>query len=249
MSQPINSSEISIETDEIFHFLKKNIQLKEVCYKILHQKIINQSAQERGVTVTAEEIQAEAERQRREKRLEKASDTMAWLVDEMITVDEWEEGIRDRLLAQKLAKVLFDKEVEKFFVQHRLDYEQILLYQIIVPYEKLAQELFYQIAEKELSFYEAAHLYDIAEKRRHLCGYEGKLYRWNLKPDVAAMIFSNKPGEVIGPIKTDQGYHLFRVEEFISAELTSEIRQEIINKMFKEWLASELNYIRHNQTG
>lgn len=244
-----NPPEISIETDEILNFLKKNIRLKEVSHEILHQKIINQSAQERGLTVTAEEIQAEADRQRREKRLEKASDTIAWLADQIITVDEWEEGIRDRLLAQKLAKFLFDKEVEKFFVQHRLDYEQILLYQIVVPYEKLAQELFYQIAEKEISFYEAAHLYDIDEKRRYLCGYEGKLYRWSLKPDIAAIIFGTKSGDITDPIKTEQGYHLFKVEEFIPAELTPELRQEIINKMFKEWLASELNYILHNQTG
>lgn len=242
-----NLSRASVAPDEFICFLKKEIQFEEVYQKILEQKIINQAAQERGLTVTPAEIQADAERVRREKRLEKASDTLTWLADQMITPEDWEEGIRDRLLAKKLAEHIFGKDVEKFFAQNRLDFEQILLYQLIVSSEKLAQELLYQIEDEEISFYEAAHLYDIDEKRRQQCGYEGKLYRWSLKPDIAAVVFSAQLGEVVGPLSTEQGHHLLMVQEFIPAELTSERHQEILNTMFKQWLASELNYMLHNQ--
>lgn len=245
----INISGVSVEPDEIINFLKRDIRLKEAYQKILYQKIIDKAAQERGVTVTPEEIQAEAEQERREKRLEKASDTLAWLADQMITPDDWEVGIHERLLYKKLAKFLFSKEVEKFFDQNRLNFEQVLLYQIIVADGKLAQELFYQIEEREISFYQAAHIYDIDEKRRHQCGFEGKLFRWNLKPDIAAVIFGAKIGEVLEPLKTDLGYHLVMIEEFIPAELTPQRYQEILDNIFKEWLASELNYMIHNQTG
>jgi parvulin-like peptidyl-prolyl isomerase len=245
----IELSGTSVELDDIVSFLKKDIQLKDVCQRILYQRVIQQAAQERELTVTPEEIQAEANRQRREKRLEKASDTLAWLADQMITADDWEAGICDRLMAKKLAHFLFAKEAEKFFAQNKLNFDQILLYQIIVPYDKLAQELFYQIEEEEISFYQAAHLYDIDERRRHHCGCEGKLYRWSLKPDLAAVVFSGKIGEVLGPITTEQGYHLLLVEEFIPGELTPERYQDLIDRMFKEWLASELNYMLHSQTG
>lgn len=242
----INVLGASIEQKEILFFLKKEIQLKEVCKNILHQKVIKQAAEERGITVTPEEIQAEADRLRHEKRLEKAADTLAWLADQAISADDWEAGIREHLLAKKLSEYLFSKEAEKFFAQNRLDFEQILLYQIIVPYEKLAQELFYQISEKEISFYEAAHFYDIEERRRHHCGCEGKLYRWNLKPDIAAVVFSARIGEVIPPITTEQGSHLLLVEELIPAELTPETNQTILNRMFSQWLESELNYMLHS---
>lgn len=237
----------SIDADEIVFFLKKNLQFKGVSQKILSEKIIEKAARERGVTVTSEEIQAEADRFRFEKRLEKAADTLAWLAEETISPSDWEAGIRDRLLAKKLAESLFANEVEKHFAQNKLDFEQILLYQIIVPYEKLAQELFYRIEEEEISFYEAAHLYDIDQRRRQLCGYEGKLYRWSLKPNIAAAVFSVQPGELIGPFQTEQGYHLFLVEEFIAAELTEERHKELLDKLFKQWLTSELNYLRQNQ--
>ena len=111
-------------------------------------------------------------------------------------------GTSDRLIAKKLAESLFAKEAEKFFAQNKLNFDQIALYQMILPDERLAQELFYQIEEREISFYEAAHLYEIDERRRHQCGYEGKLYRWSFKPDISAIIFSAKRKEVFGPIPT-----------------------------------------------
>ncbi len=241
-------NKLAVASDEIIAFLKKNIHLKEIYQGGLQQKVIDLAARERGIIVTPEEIQAECDRLRHEKRLEKASDTLAWLADEMITADELEAGICDRLLAQKLSEHLFSQEVEKFFNQNRLDFEQVSLYQIIIPSERVVQELLYQIEEKEISFYEAAHLYDLDERRRNQCGYEGKLYRWSLKPDIAAVIFSAKPFEIVPPIQSEQGYHLFWVEAFIPGELTPERHQEILDRMFKEWLANELNYMLHNQT-
>ncbi len=242
------SSRAYIELDELVDFLKRNLQFKEVYEKILHQKVINQAAHERGVTVTPAEIQAEADRQRYEKRLEKAADTLAWLNEQMITPEDWEAGIGDRLLAKKLAEHLFAKDVEKFFAQNRLDFDQVLLYQIIVKDGKLAQEVFYQLEEREISFYEAAYFYDTEEKRRHQGGYEGYINRWNLNPEMAAAVFGAPLGEVIGPVQTEQGFHLLRVEEFIPAELTPQRYQELLDTMFQEWLASELNYMLHSQT-
>jgi parvulin-like peptidyl-prolyl isomerase len=233
------------EPEIIIEFLKREVQLKEVCRKILCRQVIDRAAQERGITIAPEEIQIEADRQRHQRRLESAAATFAWLQDQMITPDEWEAGIRDSLISQKLATALFTDEVGKYFTEHRLDFEQILLYKIVVPYEQLAQEIFYQVEESEISFYEAAHLYDIDERRRLQCGYEGKLYRWSLKPEIAAIIFSARAGEIITPFQTDQGYELLMVEEFISAELTPEIAQKITHQLFGEWLESELNYAIH----
>ncbi|MEA5512272.1 peptidylprolyl isomerase [Crocosphaera sp. UHCC 0190] len=236
----------AVQLEEIVNCLKDNLQLKKIYQDILYQKIIRQKSAEMNLIVTSEEIQIEADKIRREKQLEKAADTLAWLNEQMITADEWESGIRDNLLRQKLAKTLFAQDVDNFFNQNKLNFEQVLLYQIVVPYEKLALEIFYQIEEEEMSFYQAAHLYDIDEKRRYQCGYEGKLYRFNIKPDLASVIFSAKTKEVILPVKTNQEYHILMVEEFIPAELTSEVYDEIINNMFDEWLASELNYLLHD---
>ncbi len=249
LSEQQSQSKSSIKLEEIVSFLKENLQIKDIYQNILFQRIINSAAQERDLTVTPEEIQLHAERLRHQKHLEKAADTFAWLEDQMITPEDWEAGIRNTLLRKKLAEFLFAKEVEKFFGQNKLNFDQVILYQIIVPYEKLAREIFYQIEEEELSFYLAAHLYDIDEKRRYHCGYEGKRYRWSINAEFAARIFAANPKEVIFPFRTDELYHISMVEKFIPAELTPEVYEEILDKMFDEWLASELNYMLHNSGG
>ena len=237
---------IVMEPEEIINCLKTETQLKEVCTKILSQRIIEKVAQQKDISVNTEEIEIEANRQRREKRLEKASDTLRWLEQQMLTPLDWEVGIRNRLLKQKLALKLFGKEVEQFFIQNRSEFEQVVLYQFVVSGEKLAQELYYQIEESEISFYQAARLHDIDENRRYKCGYEGKVYRWAVIPQIAPQVFNASPQQLVGPIKTDNGYHLFMVEDYIPAELTPKRYQEILDNMFEQWLDTELDYMYCN---
>lgn len=240
---------IQIDSAEINDFLKSSMALREICHQILGQKIVQKTAVSRNITVTPQDIQDESERIRREKKLEKISDTMAWLEANMITPEDWEISIQNRLLADKLAHNLFDQQVESYFAQNRLDYEQFIIYQITVPYQKLAQEIFYQIEEEEISFYEAAHVYDIDQLRRFRCGYLGKMYRRDFSPEVAAAIFRDPLpiGQVMGPIQTEQGFNLFKIEEYLKAELTPERAQEILVQFFKQWLDNEINYLIHSQ--
>ncbi|MBD2204863.1 peptidylprolyl isomerase [Calothrix sp. FACHB-1219] len=239
----INLSKSIVEPEEIVNLLKSEMNFKDVCQKVWFQRLINDIAQERGINVTPAEIEAEANRQRREKHLEKASDTLTWLADQLVSAEDWEIGIRDRLLSKKLAEALFAQDVELFFIENQLEFEQVSLYQIIVESEKLAQEIYYQIAEAEITFYDAAHIYDIDIQRRKHCGYEGNIYRFALEPDIAAALFSASTEELIGPLKSEQGYHLFWVDEFIPATLTPERYQEILNDMFNNWLNQEMEYM------
>jgi parvulin-like peptidyl-prolyl isomerase len=241
----VSFSDITIAPEAIVNSLGRELRLREICQKIIVQHIIQQAVQARSIAISSAEIQAEADRQRYDMRLENAADTYDWLQEQLITAEDWEAGICDRLLAKKLAEALFAQEVEKYFIENRLSFEQVLLYKITVPYQQLSQELFYQIEEKEISFYEAAHLYDVDAERRSQCGYVGKIYRSSLKPDIASVIFGARRGELLGPVQVSQGYDLMVVEEFISAELTAEIRQLIVDRLFQEWLMREMNDLIH----
>lgn len=248
MEEEVNFHGISIKTAEIIQYLKREMNLNHVCRQIVCEKIIEQAATSRSIIVTPEEIQGKGEEIRHAKRLEKAADTVAWLEEQMITIEEWEKAIEKQLLSQKVAQTLFESEVAAYFAQNRLNFEQLLVYQITVPYHPLAQEIFYQIEEEEICFYEAAHLYNLDAQLRYVCGYQGKINRFSCDPDIAATLFREPIplGELLGPIQTEQGYHLFKVEEYIQAELTTERRQEIIDLLFKQWLNNEFNYVLHS---
>lgn len=232
---------LQVQEGKIINFLRKSLKFRQVYQEVLRQEIIDQAAQEQNLVVTEQETQIEVDRQRRELQLERSIDLTEWLSDQMVTVEDWEAGIRDRLLLQKLVEELFAAQIEHFFAEHHLEFDRVLLYQLIVPYEQLAQEIFYQIEEEEISFYEAAHTYDIDERRRHYCGYEGWLYRQDLNPSIVDRVFGANIHEVTYPIHTEQGYHLLLIEEFIPAQLTPTLRQTILNHLFQVWLTSELN--------
>lgn len=234
------SDDATITPDDFVIQLKKDLQFKSVFEQILFQQIVDRTARDRSLTVSSEEIQAEADQFRATRRLERAADTFRWLETERITAEEWEAGIRDRLLANKVKEALFGAEVERIFTENRVNFDQAIIYQIVVPYGQLAQELFYQIEEREISFFEAAHLYDVDLKRRQHCGFEGKLYRWSLHPEMAAVVFGASSGELLRPIQMEDHHHLILVEDLIMAELSTEIRAEILDQLFNEWLRDEL---------
>lgn len=237
-----NSIPTQIESEQIVAWLKKTTQYKEIFRRILAQQIINREAQTRGIQVEDTEVQAAGDRFRLTQQLEKASETIAWLADEMISAEDWEAGIRDRLLTDKLKESLFGTEIERVFAENRVNFDQASFYQVVVPYQQLAQELFYQIEEREISFFEVAHLYDIDPNRRQHCGYEGKLYRWNLNPEMAAIVFGASSGELLRPFQFGENYHIILIDTVTEAELTTELRQEILDQLFDEWLDRELEY-------
>ncbi|MEM1292034.1 MAG: peptidylprolyl isomerase [Cyanobacteria bacterium P01_H01_bin.162] len=234
-----------INPEKVVEHLKHEVKIKSVQQQILEQLVVIQASEARGIDVSSEEIQAEADQFRYQNRLENASQTYNWLDDQLITAEDWEQGIHARLLSQKLSQHLFDSQVAAHFLQNKVQYEQAILYRLVVPYRPLAQELFYQIEEEEISFFEAAHLYDVDENRRLTCGFEGKLSRWQVDADLSAKIFGAKPRDVVGVLQAQEGYELWMIEDFIAPELTPEIQQQILDSLFSEWLESELNYLIH----
>ncbi len=239
-----NFSSFFLDPLEIIGFLKQELLLREICQKTVRQNIISRTCQTLNLTITAAEIQAEISRFRTQRNLEMMPDWVAWLDQQMLTLSEWETAVQSQLLTQKLTNYLFAHEIENTFNQRQADFDQVLFYQIVLPYERLAQELLYQIEENEISFYEAAHLYDIDEQRRLKCGYGGKLYRWQLAPELATITFNAKLMEVSGPFQfPDQTYNLIRVEEFLPAQLTSEIYKFFLDEKLDQWLRSELSWL------
>ncbi|WP_416665927.1 peptidylprolyl isomerase [Egbenema bharatensis] len=238
----VDFSAISLENQEVIDFLRRDLRLKSIYQEIISQKIVSQVAQEQALSVTAEEVQAELDKIRYENYFEHPAQLLAWLAEQMSTLSDLQQRIYERLLSQKLARHLFSEAAQNFFSQHRSEFEQALIYRIKIPYESLAYEVFYQIEEEELNFFEAAHLYDANESRRLQCGYAGKQQRGEISPEIAERLFNAQIGEVLGPFKNaDNTYELFLVDEIFPPTLTSTLYESLLNQMFQEWIENRLD--------
>lgn len=236
-----NFSGISVTTQEVMDFLRRDLQMQEIYAAIIGQKIVAEVAEEAGIYVSPEEVQAELDNIRYEYRLDHPSQLLGWVANQLATLEGVEQRIREKVLASKLARHLFLDQVNDRFTENRHEFEQILLYQIVVPYEALAREIYYQVEEDELSFFEAAHIYDIDESRRLVCGFEGKQLRGQISPDIASSLARAQVGEIIGPVQlADDRFVLLLIDDLFTPELTPEIRETLIEQMFQEWLKEQL---------
>jgi len=230
------SNSQTISPEEIIQQVKFSGQFQTILKGIATRHAITRAAEEAKITVTIEELQQAADRIRLLNQLQSRETTWAWLQKQGLSLDEFEEMVQATLLSAKLAQHLFADKVERFFVEHQLDYTQIILYEVIFEDEDLAMELFYAIKAGELSFYHMAHEYIQDPDLRRVGGYRGVLRRADLKPEISAAVFAATPPQLLKPIITAQGIHLILVEELTQPELDEKLSQQILSELFMAWL-------------
>jgi parvulin-like peptidyl-prolyl isomerase len=200
--------------------------------------LVRQEAAERGITVSAEELQQAADRYRTERSLADSAATHAWLAARHLTVDDWVESLEEELLAAKVRVAVAGGRVEQHFAQHLLTFEWAVISHILVEEEGLAWELMAQIEDDDADFYALARRYSRDAATRHLGGYMGRIRREDLPAALRAAVFGAKPGEAVGPVQTRQGWRLARVEERHPPVLDDAIREQIAAQLWEEWLAA-----------
>jgi parvulin-like peptidyl-prolyl isomerase len=233
----------TIYPDEILHQIKLSCQIPAVVENILTRKIILSAAQEVGIKAEPEELQQAADSLRLMSHLKSADATWAWLQKHSLSLDDFEELVYVTVISSKLTEYLFAEKVEAVFVEHQLDYTQVVMYEVVLDDEDLAMELFYAIAEGEISFPEVAHQYIQDTSLRRTGGYKGILSRTDLKPEISAAVFAATPPQILKPIITSGGVNLIFVEEIIQPELNEMLRSEILANLFSEWLQEQIQQL------
>jgi parvulin-like peptidyl-prolyl isomerase len=231
-----------ILTTEIVEHLKLSRQIPSILTGLINRKIINQTAQREGIKISEEELQIAADRFRFEHKLISSKDTLKWLEQNHLSVTEFEELIKNNLVAQKLGKHLFEDQVEPYFYAHKLDYNQASIYEIVLTDFDLAMELFYGLQEQELSFWELSHKYIQDNNLRRHGGYKGLVTRKQLYPEMAVAVFAISDDDlpqVLKPMTIDKKTYLIYVEEIIHPVLNESLRQKIINKLYQSWLEKQ----------
>ena len=235
------NNSLSISSRDIIHYIKISCQIPVVVEAIASDRIITDTAEKLGITVEESQIQQEGDLFRANKKLVRAKDTLAWLQQHHLSVDDFEELIYKKILSKKLANHLFGKKVESFFFQHRLNYLAAVTYEIIFDDKDLALEFFYALQEGETTFADIAREHISDPDMRRNGGYRGIRRRADFRPEVASAVFAAKPPQPLKPISTNKGVYLIWVEEIIQPELDDKLRSQIISELFNSWLKQELS--------
>lgn len=234
---------ITVSDKDIFHQVKLSCLIPTMIEGVVGRQVIAHLVAEKGITAETHELQQAADDLRRLNKLHSAGETWTWLQKYYLSLDEFEELASATVLSSKLAQHLFADQIEPYFLEHQLDYTRVVMYEIILDDEDLAMELSYALQEGEIHFHQATHQYIQDPDLRRRGGYRGLLRRSELKPEISAAVFAVKPPLILKPIVTAQGVHLILVEEVIPAELTQELRYEILSNLFAAWLKQQVEQI------
>jgi parvulin-like peptidyl-prolyl isomerase len=202
--------------------------------------LIARRANEAGLTATDAELQAAADAFRRQHGLTSTAATNAWLTQQGRTLNDFEQSLEADLLTEKLKDYLTRDGIADHFATYREAYTRARLRVILVGREDLAHELLAQIRDEGREFADLAH-----EHSQHASGSEGGrlglVWRRHLPPNLAGPTFAAQEGDVVGPLASPQGFHLFLVEKLVPAALDAATTAVIRQELFDRWCQEQLS--------
>lgn len=199
------------------------------------QVLIEQASQEMGIGAEVKELQEKADEIRKSLNLYSSSETVQWLEAHGLSIGDLEEIARYQVLAAKIRESVSEGKVERYFNENRLNFDSAIVYHLVTAEEGEARELLFQIEEGG-DFFNLALEYSIDDATKLAGGFIGEVNRAVLSPQVESAVFGAEPGTVVGPVKTDQGYHLFKIQTIRKAELNDILTEQIKDFLFSKWL-------------
>ena len=235
--------EISPATDEqIVAYLRHTYKIAEIATDAETDVLILNLCEQLDITVSEDELQAAGDTFRQENKLLGASETLAWLAQQRITVEDWSQGVRVALLTQKLKQRLFGETIDTLYLTNRDSFKRVALSQILVIELTDALKIAQALRENNASFCALALKYSKGKQSKENGGFVGVRFLTELLPELTHAVTEAKEGQVIGPIQTKLGYHILRIEQWFPIDL-KEAREQVLELLFKTGLKSKRNSV------
>ncbi|OUL37302.1 peptidylprolyl isomerase [Nostoc sp. T09] len=226
---------------EILAYLRRSAKFAEIAVAAEHEALVLANCNQLGIEITDDEWQAAGDAFRLERKLWGNAETIAWLEEQRISVDEWSQGIKVAVLENKLKEHLFGATVDGAYISNRDNYRRVALSQILVTDLATAWKIVQILREGQASFCALALEYSKGKQSQENGGFVGIRYLADLIPEIAEPLTEAKEGEIIGPVESKLGYHVLRVEKWFPIELNQAVREQIINSLFQVWLENLKN--------
>jgi parvulin-like peptidyl-prolyl isomerase len=207
----------------------------------IRNAVIRQYAEKQNIRNTDAELQLAADELRYNRGLEAVEAVTQWMRTNHQTPLAIQDGIEAMLLNNKVRSSIAEEKLQAYYAEHKLEYEAAELYSIRVDSESKAKELLAQLNDEGADFHALAREHSQDENSRHLGGFVGRLTRSEMTGVVAAAVFAPRPAAVIGPVKTEHGWNLFKVAtihkptfEESKDRVRIAVMEQIVNKLIAE---------------
>jgi|GEM_PF-5429248 len=207
--------------------------------------VIRQEAEKERINVSRDELQKNVDMYRRLLGLQRSEDFFNFLDQQSLTSEGFIRRVGRAILESRLKQKLTKGRLQPFFEENRQQFEVVAISQIVVKEIDFAEKLRVILEKKNGDFRRIAREFSIDDSTNLKGGFVGVVSRSDLNPTISDEIFGCPIGEVVGPVKTDKGYHLISVDHIYSLQLDDpSIRVQVQNIVFEDILRDKVEAIR-----
>ncbi len=167
---------------------------------------------------------------------------LQWCQHQGVQPDYFSAVMLRELRVQKFKQLQFADQVESEFLRIKPDLDQVEYSLIQLTNLKLAQELYFQLRDDGAEFSQLAQQYSLGRERES-GGWISPAPFSTLPIAVAALFRSEQVGAIYGPVPVSDRFWIVRLEQFTSARLTEATRIDLVDRLYTQWLQSQVKRI------
>ncbi len=208
--------------------------------RLVNVCLIQEALADDPIELSDEELQLAMDGFRRAHRLYSATDTYRWLEQRGMTHAQLEGLVADEATVAKLRDRVTANQVEAYFAAHRANFDTASIARLYCSDQEHSQRTYTQICGGELDFYAAAERHFLASTE-HAEPPTSMVFvtvqRGQASTAADEAIFAATPGDVLSPLRVEDGYAIVRVLSFAPACLNQQTHNAIKKLLFDTWLA------------
>lgn len=218
--------------------LKRQVE-QQILSQEIRRAVLEPKAEELGIEVTDEDIQARLEEVKADFSSEDAF--VKTLKEQGLTLEQLEGFLRDNLLEEQLRAEVTkgagptDEELQAYYDENIADYEETEAQHILVEDKATAQRIADQLeaapkGKVDALFARLAKRFSTDQSNADKAGELGYFKAGDFVPPFEKAAAELEIGEISGPVKTKFGFHVIRVTDrrvAAFADVEDELRDEL----------------------
>lgn len=229
----LNIGEQTITQKDLFPLLAQYQILPQLAREIIIEQAIA------DIECTEEEKITARQQFCQQLQINTEEQLQAWGNQQFMTPEQLENKIVRGLKIEKFKQKTWENKIESYFLKRKGQLDKVIYSLIRTQDAGIAQELFFRIQENETSFADLARQYSQGSESQ-TGGLVGPVELSVPHPKISQLLMASKPGQLLPPTRIENWLVIVRLEKLIFAELDQQMRQRLMEELFRNWLQEQM---------
>ena len=237
----VDNEQISLE--QALQYLQISGRLIPLMQEIVSFHILFKEVQKRQeLEVSSADLEQAIIDFRLQKKLTESGKFQDWLVRQGMDRGVFQARMALRLKFEKLREQIAEPNLQSYFEKHKPELDSIVLSCLIVTDKDLVFQLYHQLSAGKTNFEQIVQEYSLTESQE-VNIIHGPTRRVRLPQELKVVINEATLGQLVGPLEIGKRWTIFRVDSVQSAKLEGQLKQELQNLLFQQWLDGQLKQL------